>query len=457
MNRRWVFLMIALLLLLSACSSKNTLSEPAGSIPLGERKTVVVSVKTSNRFLETAVQKFEALHPDIKIEIKQYVTFSGTDDGFKLSDDLMNTEKYVQSVLTEAMSGKGADLIEMMDLPEDKFVDKKLLTNLDELMAVDSSFDKNQLYSNILESSRIDGGLYTMPTNFMLLMIAGDQELLKKANITVDDKTWTWEQLKAITKELKEQEGQDLYAFVGFPQDFVVSLFLEGSYREFVQDERSVHFDSEQFRMFMQNIKTMNDEGIISPEMDGSQKGLFSYMINNRVQSLLVNLVNPDTVILQMPTERGQSQGWMYKSSVKLGINSNSKVQQEAWEFLKFLVSEEMQSSAEMMGIPVHKGAADMMLQEAAQKIAQGETGNLQPGVVPTENAGQEVIPDAKFVEQQIQYAKTILEGAKVTSSIDKQVDSIIKEEVQSYFSGQKSAEDVSKLIQNRVMTYLNE
>lgn len=36
-------------------------------------------------------------------------------------------------------------------------------------------------------------------------------------------------------------------------------------------------------------------------------------------------------------------------------------------------------------------------------------------------------------------------------------IQSIISEEVKAFFSGQKSAEDVAKLIQNRVMTYLNE
>ncbi|WP_193726836.1 hypothetical protein [Paenibacillus guangzhouensis] len=41
--------------------------------------------------------------------------------------------------------------------------------------------------------------------------------------------------------------------------------------------------------------------------------------------------------------------------------------------------------------------------------------------------------------------------------SIDKNIESIVQEEFESYMSGQKSVDEVSKLIQNRVMTYLNE
>ena len=37
------------------------------------------------------------------------------------------------------------------------------------------------------------------------------------------------------------------------------------------------------------------------------------------------------------------------------------------------------------------------------------------------------------------------------------EVENIIKEEASAFFSGQKTAEEVAELIQNRVTTYLNE
>ncbi|WP_285860080.1 MULTISPECIES: hypothetical protein [Paenibacillus] len=39
----------------------------------------------------------------------------------------------------------------------------------------------------------------------------------------------------------------------------------------------------------------------------------------------------------------------------------------------------------------------------------------------------------------------------------DLKISSFALEELRTYMSGQKSAEEVSSLIQNRVMTYLNE
>lgn len=50
-----------------------------------------------------------------------------------------------------------------------------------------------------------------------------------------------------------------------------------------------------------------------------------------------------------------------------------------------------------------------------------------------------------------------MLEEAGKTSLADAKILRIAMEEVQAFMSGQKPAEEVSKLIQNRVLTYLNE
>ncbi|WP_018759400.1 hypothetical protein [Paenibacillus terrigena] len=66
-------------------------------------------------------------------------------------------------------------------------------------------------------------------------------------------------------------------------------------------------------------------------------------------------------------------------------------------------------------------------------------------------------ISDEKLLNERIDYAANILDAAHPNFSIDKNIESIVQEEFESYMSGQKSVDEVSKLIQNRVMTYLNE
>ncbi|WP_233698908.1 ABC transporter substrate-binding protein [Paenibacillus profundus] len=450
MNKKWILLLMIAILSLTACSSKN--DAPATGSPAAEaegKKTVVVSVMYVTPFLERAVQKFEELYPDIHIELKGNPL--GSEGMIKMMTE-METEKYVQSVLTEAMSGKGADLIDMSNLPEDKLVDKQVLANLDELMESDSSFDKKQYYQNIFQSPQTSEGLYSMPVTLMLDMIVGNPELLKKGNVTIDEGTWTWDQLKDITKKLRAQEGEDLYAFVGIPPEMLMTYFLEDNYRQFVLSNQQADFDSDAFRALMQNIKAMYDEGLIKAneesqenEVRGSvgsgnrnKNSLFTYTLSNRAETLLTTLADSNSQMFQRPSISGQPQGWSYKSSNRFGINSKSNVQKEAWEFLKFMISEEVQSSDYLMGIPVHKDANKKKLQEAAQKL-------------------KATISDEKRLDERIEYAGNILEAAHPSFSIDKKIESIVQEEFESYMNGQKSADEVSKLIQNRVMTYLNE
>ena len=80
------------------------------------------------------------------------------------------------------------------------------------------------------------------------------------------------------------------------------------------------------------------------------------------------------------------------------------------------------------MGIPVHKDANKKVLQEAAEKLK------------PT-------ISDEKLLNERMEYAGKILDAAHPNFSIDKNIESIVQEEFETYMNGQKSVDEVSKLI----------
>lgn len=63
----------------------------------------------------------------------------------------------------------------------------------------------------------------------------------------------------------------------------------------------------------------------------------------------------------------------------------------------------------------------------------------------------------AKVSDEQFNVFKQIVQSADQYVDLDSKVISIAGEESMAYFSGQKTAEEVAKLIQNRVTTYLNE
>lgn len=440
------------MVVLSACSSSSVGSGGSGSSDKDSGqggRTIEIAVMAADPYLDEAVKQYKKLRPDIQIEIKQYLATPQTDgDGMSQSGEattMADFEKYVQSISTQMMSGKGADIIAMNDLPQDKYVQKNMLVNLYNYMDKDSEFKKEQYYQNILESSQDGDGLYAMPFSFVLDAITGNKELLDKAKIEIGDQTWTWDDFKEISKKLKEQAGEDYVAFVNLFPVQLLADYIEANYDKLI-DQGKANFDSDLFRDMMKQIKSLYDEGVLKAEFTYD----YSKTLFNNANLLdptmgLSQILDPKLNLFQRPTVNGESSGTSFKSYFTLGINSKSKVQDEAWNFIKFMLSEEMQSSPTLLSFPIHKGVVEKQVKDAEQQAVAGTLPLLEQKF------------DAKTVESKIQELKRLIDGASKKLSSDQKVVSIALEGFDSYMSGQKSAEDVSKLIQNRVNTYINE
>ncbi|WP_341417732.1 ABC transporter substrate-binding protein [Paenibacillus filicis] len=443
MKKTGLIVTLSSVLLLSACSG-NSGGESKGETKDG-KKTVVVSVMMKDRFLESAVQKFEEKHSDIHIELKEYKAAPKAVEGGMGVEaiSLGDVEKYVQSVTTQVISGKGADLMLMNELPQDKFVGKKLLVNLYDLMAKDSSFDRNTLYPNILKASQDGDGLYVMPISFTLDLVRGNTELLKKANISVDkNKPWNWNEYKDVGKKMKQQGYQ---GFDNLNSTELLFDYIEDNYGQLV-DKGKPNFDSDLFRNMMKEIKSMYDDGLANEGLSGLSSEF------NKMAFQMAGIYGTEEILTlpeyleyyQKPSASGKKNGVPFKFIYSLALNSKSNVQPEAWAFIKFLLSDEMQTSPNLTGLPMNKGAADQNFNEVLQKI---KSGTLE----------KYMLSDEAKAKKRIEEVKKLISEADVRKSSDMKVLMIASEEFKSYMSGQKSAEEVSKLIQNRVKTYLNE
>lgn len=442
-----------MIVVLSGCSSSSVGSSGGESSNKGsgqDGKTIEIATMAVSPYLAEAVKQYKKIRPDIHIEIKQYLaaTPQADENGMSQSGEAFSqgdVEKYVQTVSTQMMSGKGADMIVMNDLPQGKYVAKNMLTNFYDLMDKDSDFDRNQYYQNIFENSQDGDGLYAIPFSFVIDALTGNTELLEQANIEIDDKTWTWDGFKEISKKLKEQVGEDYVAFVNLFPIQMLAEYIEANYDKLI-DQGQANFDSDLFRDMMKQIKSMYDEGVLKAEFTYDySKTLFNKANLFDPTAGLAQVLDPKLKIYQNPTVNGQYSGTGFKSYFTLGINSKSKVQDEAWNFIKFMLSEEMQSSPMVQGFAMHKGVVEKQLNEAKKQAVAGTLPLLEQKF------------DAETVESKIQELQKLIDGASKNLSSDQKVVSIAIEEFDSYMSGQKSAEDVSKLIQNRVNTYINE
>lgn len=125
-------------------------------------------------------------------------------------------------------------------------------------------------------------------------------------------------------------------------------------------------------------------------------------------------------------------------------INVNSAHKDSAWKFLCFLLGDEAQEAGtNLIDHPAKKSVFDSTIKKEQSKGHEAITGGKYP---------EYYLTDERIVE-----LKGILEGARFLPHRTGPILDIIYEEAQGYFAGQRSIEEITAFIENRVQLYLNE
>ncbi|MCC3375198.1 ABC transporter substrate-binding protein [Cohnella sp. REN36] len=423
-------------------------------------KTVVtMSVLTKDRFLAEAEQKFEAAHPDIDIVIDELVPMDTSEVGGKMvmrqggggesEKEKQDAEKYANNVNTAIMSGNAADIISVENLPFDKYAEKGLLADWNALAEKDGSFRKSDYYENIFKGLSKGDGWYGIPVSFTLDVMLGNAELLKQNQL--DDKTWTWDQFVDLLDKTKT-EGK--YGLAAISPESLLGYLVGSVYGQVVKnDGKSWTFDADAFEAYLEKIKKLYDTGMATSEMMGPDTANFNQMnMNSPMDVVLMPQMGDKSRAMLRPPGIGQDEGIPFKSGRVLGLNAKSKAQDAAWSFVKFLLSEEMQSSMSLMQFPVNQAALQNKLVET-KNMLEGKGGG--GGIQIRNKDGTTLQP--KLSDEDITRVVNLMPSVSKYSNQNPKVLAMIAEESAAYFSGSKSADAVAKSLASRIGTYLNE
>ncbi|WP_195572255.1 ABC transporter substrate-binding protein [Paenibacillus sp. 1001270B_150601_E10] len=427
-------------MLLAACGAPGT--EDQAQKNEDEKKTVVISVTESNRFLEYAEHAFEEKHPDVDIVIKSYrETQELGENQMGIGMTQEEFEKYVSTVNTEMMSGKGPDILTMGSLPVEQYAAKQLLVNFYDMMSEDPDFDKEQFFQNIWDAMEIRDGLYSLPIGVAISTTQANQEILNQAGATVSE-PWTWEDLDRITQQVKEKLGPDYYAGGNNKPEFYLYDQVRENYVQLVDATgKKAHFDSPLFKQLIEQVQSMYRNGTLTEETVDYEHAIFNNMSIMKM-SYYTNFSNNKTL---MTPSMDKKHNQIAFSAASYGLNNNSPVKQEAWEFLKYLLSDEMQQSPDLRGLPIRKAIYNKQFDELIDQVKNGS--------ILSDANDDSSTSKSKELEQ----LRPLIEKANTNKDSDNKVLNIVLEETQAYFAGQKAIEEVVHLIQNRVTTYLNE
>jgi multiple sugar transport system substrate-binding protein len=129
---------------------------------------------------------------------------------------------------------------------------------------------------------------------------------------------------------------------------------------------------------------------------------------------------------------------------LSFAINEKSKNKEEAWIFIKFMISKEMQVPQDLNGFVVNK-KADAARRETAGTLYNSGDWSSQ---------GRRIIP---LTKEMLNAADRLKSNTGRMMDYDDELSRIIFTEARSFFIGEKSAEACAKDIQKKVEVYLNE
>lgn len=485
MRKSFTFLVISLAasIFLARCSrsSSSALTEEFFTEKI-EGKITVSAYDTPiyKNYLEQAAKLFEARYPGTKVIIE---TFSAlpevrtTQQGdmtisvSQSQDDSQSRADYLSRVNTKIMSGGGADVYAMDILPFHKFAESGTLENLERYMDMDPAFNKEDYRQNIIEAMRYRDGIWFLPVSYNFVYYSYDPTLVP-ADIAGGfgiDKAWSIKGLIDLGSKMYngtyklfnitdyETDGGDLFTRLLREEiDSFVDLetkranFADGRFAEFL---KSVRRYGEQGFVF-QGITGHNDAEKIIQQMIDAMTSLNRTLFKGNVDMVLVDKyrrisgmsqmfsVNDDSEIAGI---QAYSDGSVRLNNIKaFGINSYSKNKAAAWAFVKFLLSEEFQSSEWEVALPLNNKARE----EREELLFSGAIFGMFEELSARQRQAREDLKTA---------IEKLSDRINSLAIRDTNIDDMIANEARYFFEGSRNAEETARVLQNKVELYLSE
>ncbi len=134
-----------------------------------------------------------------------------------------------------------------------------------------------------------------------------------------------------------------------------------------------------------------------------------------------------------------------------LSVNINSAHKDGAWEFIRFLLGYEAQTTLSSQATyPSNKNVFDVLIAKEQAEGYGATTGLSDPEYL--KRNGEYYLTDERIAD-----LKETLENTRFLPTRTEPILNIIYEEAQAYFAGLKDIDEITTLIENRVQLYLDE
>ncbi len=411
-----------------------------------EKTEVTIELRKDwDNLFTKAEKKFENKYPDIKITIN--------------TNPDLSTGQYRERLNTELMTGKGSDILYLNSWDYLRsYMEKGILVNLDEMIKEDEEFNINEYNETIINMTKYKNKLYAMPINYhQFYILVLNEKLLDEKGISLDDNL-TWRNVYDLSEELNENSKEKIFVLPEIPDEILFDQIILQDIDYYMDwDKKEAKFDSREFIETLKLLKCIKEDDIMDPELDWDHNATDAYKNpKDNLKNLVIYLgqihaYHPyvrefgsyfDYNFKAVSAPKGEYTGTRQLQSIFLGINTNSKYKEEAWKFIKYMLTEEMQLSDEgyfHINNKANEKEKDGVFEFQEEYKKEMERNNYY-----------------YVQEEDIKELDRIIGDLNKLRIGDPFYD-IVYEEIQPFLNGEKAAEEVAKQLQNKAEIYLNE
>jgi len=411
------------------------------------RKTIItIASMFSDSSIISAAVKFNKLSDKYRVVIDDYSLYNKSENNLPITD-MFNLD---------IISGVVHDIVYSTKyMPIDSYINKDMFVDLYELLDTDpdTEISSDNILGIIKSAYETNGHLYILPVSYYIMTMFGKPSIVgAKESLTIDE-----------IMEINNNLPNDTSLFTFHTRDDIFLYILQAGANDYIDYKTyTCDFTSDNFIKMIEFVKMLPNTSIANIYDYMSQQEILDIIRNNQSYFYDYRIMNVSTlftmkyyygeegyVIKGFPNNTGN--GSIIESVTYLSINSKSNHREGAWEFLKFWLSDEMQSY-NSYNLPVTNSALQYIVNKYMNMYWYVVNNELELSI--------ETLPkyeEYHFEEDDVVKIFNYFNSINVTPKYNDTVINIIQEEITQFFADAITAEQCAGYIQNRVQLYLNE
>jgi ABC-type glycerol-3-phosphate transport system substrate-binding protein len=428
---------------------KGTGASGDTSKQLPSDRNIITAAALQDPLIRNAVSRFNSRDSEYYIDLKVYLA------GYDGAESLENA---LTAFNMDLIAGKIPDIIFIdSTTPYQSYISKGLFVDLYEFMDNDPDMSREDYLPNILKLLETDGKLYRAAASFQINTVIG-----KKSDVG-EGTGWTWEEYNALLARKPKGIAPIADEYMPVSRETYLNYALMTKIEEYIDfNAGKCRFNEPDFIGLLESVNDYPggaERRVNKADFRSGDPLLMNIWLGNLFYDTVwryeTEYLGEEVTYIGYPTADGGNKGSACWFTNSFALSSKAAEPEGAWQFVKFLLTDYQETAGGtgfggLPGFPLKTSVLERWAEEEKDPSKYEDTTRYY------------MIDEVKVAvrppkDEDIQKIVDLIYSLETSAFYDAKILDIISEEAAPYFAGQKTAEAVAAIIQDRAGLYLAE